>query len=109
KAFEGETVSDTLAAVLRADVEWGRLPAGTPQWVIRLLKRCLERDSKRRLRDIGDAWIEADRAPEMSQVVRVPQWRSWAAAAVLAAAGVGAGWWLRQPVVPVRVVTRSAI
>jgi serine/threonine-protein kinase len=55
--FEGETVSDTLAAVLRADIDWKQLPASTPPRVRRLLQRCLERDVKKRLRDIGDAWI----------------------------------------------------
>ena len=58
--FEGETVSDTLAGVLRADIDWQLLPAGTPVAVRRLLERCLQRDPKRRLRDIGDAWIEID-------------------------------------------------
>src|SRR5207245_2639156 len=61
--FEGETVSDTLAAVLRSDLDLSRLPPGTPPKIARLLRRCLERDPKRRLRDIGDAWIELD-APE---------------------------------------------
>src|SRR5579872_952610 len=61
--FEGETVSDALAAVLRADIDFSQLPASTPPKVRRLLQRCLERDLKRRLRDIGDAWIEID-APE---------------------------------------------
>ncbi len=57
KAFEGETVSDTLAAVLRADIDWSRLPAGTPAAVRGVLRRCLDRDPKHRLRDIGDARI----------------------------------------------------
>ena len=61
--FEGETVSDTLAAVLRADIDLKHLPADTPPKLRRLLQRCLERDPKRRLRDIGDAWIELD-APD---------------------------------------------
>jgi len=60
--FEGESVSDTLAAVLRADIEWGLLPADTPPPVRRLLERCLERDPKRRLRDVGDAWLLLDGA-----------------------------------------------
>jgi len=57
KAFEGETVSDTLAAVLRADIDWSRLPVGTPAAVSGVLHRCLDRDPKHRLRDIGDARI----------------------------------------------------
>src|SRR5213593_1835416 len=46
--FSGETVSDTLAAVLRANFEWSGLPADTPAPVRRLLRRCLERDHKKR-------------------------------------------------------------
>ena len=57
RTFEGDTVSDTLASVLRAPVEWEILPKTTPPSVVRLLKRCLERDPKKRLRDIGEARI----------------------------------------------------
>ena len=57
RLFEGETVSHTLAGVLRADIDWNRLPAATPIAVRRLLERCLERDRRRRLRDIGEARI----------------------------------------------------
>src|SRR5207237_4779880 len=60
--FSGETVSDTLAAVLRADFDWSLLPADTPAAIRRLLRRCLERDRKKRLRDIGDAFVEIDDA-----------------------------------------------
>ena len=62
RAFEGDTVSDTLASVLRAPLEWDALPASTPASVLRLLKRCLERDAKKRLRDIGEARIALDPA-----------------------------------------------
>ncbi|HKV98912.1 MAG TPA: protein kinase [Vicinamibacterales bacterium] len=55
RAFEGEDISDTLAAVLRQDVNWSALPAATPGALRELLARCLERDVKRRLRDIGEA------------------------------------------------------
>ena len=61
RLFEGETVSDTLAAVLRADPPWDDLPNDTPPAVIRLLERCLERDPRRRLRDIGEARIRLER------------------------------------------------
>jgi serine/threonine-protein kinase len=57
RLFDGETVSHTLADVLRADIDWSRLPAATPPAIVRLLRRCLERDVKRRLRDIGEARI----------------------------------------------------
>jgi Tol biopolymer transport system component len=57
RLFDGETVSDVLAAVLTRQPEWAALPAGTPRAVRRLLERCLERDPKQRLRDIGEARI----------------------------------------------------
>ena len=60
--FAGETVSDTLAAVLKSDPDWTVLPAGTPLAIRRLLRRCLERDRKRRLHDIADARIEIEEA-----------------------------------------------
>jgi eukaryotic-like serine/threonine-protein kinase len=56
-AFGGETVTDTLAAVVRAEPDWSLLPAGTPLRVRVLLQRCLRKDPKQRLRDIGDARI----------------------------------------------------
>jgi len=58
RLFAGETVGDTLAAVLRSDPDWSRLPGDTPPAMRRLLRRCLERDPRRRLRDIGEARIE---------------------------------------------------
>ena len=60
RAFKGDDVSDVLAAVLRQEIEWKALPAATPVKVRRVLERCLERDVKKRLRDIGDAWIGLD-------------------------------------------------
>jgi serine/threonine-protein kinase len=65
-AFEGDTVSDTIAAILDRDPDWSLLPIGTPRAVRRLIERCLEKDSRQRLRDIGDARVEIDhimRAP----------------------------------------------
>jgi serine/threonine-protein kinase len=57
RLFQGETISDTLAAVLRQDIPWSTLPTGTPAEITRLLRRCLERDRKNRLHDIADARI----------------------------------------------------
>jgi hypothetical protein len=59
-AFPGATVSDTIAAILHREPDWTAVPTGTPPNVTRLLRRCLEKDQKRRLRDIGDAWVEID-------------------------------------------------
>ena len=55
--FEGETISDLLAAVIRGEPEWGELPEKTPPAIKRLIRRCLVKDPKQRLRDIGDARI----------------------------------------------------
>jgi eukaryotic-like serine/threonine-protein kinase len=60
RAFKGDDISDTLAAVLRQDIDWTALPASTPVSVRRLIARCLDRDVRRRLRDIGEARIELD-------------------------------------------------
>ncbi len=60
RLFEGETVSDTLAAVLRQEIDWTALPAGTPAAIRQLLRRCLARSPKNRLRDIGDARLVLD-------------------------------------------------
>jgi serine/threonine-protein kinase len=60
RLFEGETVSDTLAAVLRGEIDLGALPAGTPAAVRTLLRRCLERNPRNRLHAIADARIALD-------------------------------------------------
>jgi serine/threonine protein kinase len=59
-AFEGESVTDTLAAVIRGDPDWTLLPATTPQAVRNLLQRCLKKDPKQRLQSIGEARITFD-------------------------------------------------
>ena len=60
RPFEGETVSDALAAVLRAEPDWTRLPVDTPSRLRWLLRQCLEKDPRRRLRDIGDARLQLE-------------------------------------------------
>src|SRR5688572_10298968 len=62
RAFPGETVSDSLAAILRAEPEWGDLPPQTPSSIRNLLRRCLQKDPNRRLHDIADARIELEEA-----------------------------------------------
>ena len=62
RLFEGADVSDILAAVLRADIDWIQLPTNTPPALRRLLARCLERDPNKRLRDIGDARFDLEAA-----------------------------------------------
>jgi serine/threonine protein kinase/Tol biopolymer transport system component len=59
-AFARSTVTDTLAAVVDREPDWSALPARTPPATDRLLRRCLDKDPKRRMRDIGDARPEID-------------------------------------------------
>jgi Tol biopolymer transport system component len=60
RAFEGETVTETLASVLKGEPDWQKLPEQTPSAVRILLGRCLQRDLSRRLHDAGDVLIEID-------------------------------------------------
>ena len=69
-AFAGETISDTIARILERDPDWRALPAATPPSVTRLLRRCLSKDPKRRLHDIGDARIEIEDA--LSDAALIP-------------------------------------
>ena len=63
RLFTGETVSDTLAAVLKTEMDWQSLPPETPVAIRRLLRRCLERDSKRRIPDLVVVRMELDEPP----------------------------------------------
>ncbi|HEX4825878.1 MAG TPA: protein kinase [Candidatus Polarisedimenticolaceae bacterium] len=95
KAFDGPTITDVLAAVVTGEPDWTKLPASTPQSVRRLLRRCLEKDVRKRLRDAGDAALLLDEkteespapAPTRSYVLPI-------AALVVAVAGLGGGWWI---------------
>ena len=110
-AFAGDTISDTIAAILEREPDWSALPATTPTTIRRLLQRCLEKDLNRRLHDIADARIEiedASREPSGSAVEadsaerERPAWATPRAVMALAAAGVvlvafgaaeGVRWW----------------
>lgn len=63
RLFAGETVSDTLAAVLKTDPDWNLLPKDAPSSLRALLKRCLERDPRMRWHDIADARILIEDRP----------------------------------------------
>jgi serine/threonine protein kinase len=116
QAFEGETVSDVLAAVIMKDPDWTAVPASTPASIRQLLRRCLEKDSKRRLRDIGEARIAIEEtlsgdaetpAPTVGAIQELrlqPPWRrvaKWASAAILLLlVGVGGMWLESRHVTP---------
>jgi len=70
RLFVGETVSDVLAAVLTRELDWSALPPRTPKHLRELLRRCLERNPRNRLRDIGDA-RSADRLPRQTRLPRL--------------------------------------
>ncbi len=87
RLFHGETVSDTLAAVLTKEPDWELVPAK----VRRLLKRCLAKEPDKRLRDIGDAWeLVDDTTPQATAPSRSRL--GWVAVGVLAIIAVIASW-----------------
>jgi Tol biopolymer transport system component len=103
QAFSGETASDTIAALLEREPDWSVLPAHTPGGIRRLLQRCLEKDPKRRVRDIGDARLDIEETrgrTAASPTREVPQAsrRVWyaAAAGLLIAAAAGAASYLQR-------------
>jgi eukaryotic-like serine/threonine-protein kinase len=89
RLFDGETVTDVLAAVVKEPVDWTALPAGTPAGVRRVLRRCLDRDPRQRLHDIADARLEIAEAiqPGASPEDRKPRPPSsrWVVGAMAAA------------------------
>jgi len=96
QAFTGATVSDTIAAVLEREPDWSALPAGTPHPIRQLLRRCLEKDPRRRVRDIGDVRLELEHfeeeaAPPPSRPRATRRAMLLLATGALAA-GLGLGW-----------------
>jgi Tol biopolymer transport system component len=89
RPFEGETVTDTIAAVLRGEVDWTKLPAGTPDELRRLLRRCLASDPENRLHDAADARlviseIERDDPLAIDRRRSPRAWKRWLPAAGVA-------------------------
>jgi serine/threonine protein kinase/WD40 repeat protein len=108
RLFAGEDVTDTLAAVLRAEPEWD----GVPPSVLPLLKKCLEKDPKDRLRDIGDAWaLLQDDAP--ANPATPPAGRRWLwpgiAAVLTLVAAATAFLWIRATSQPPPPLTRFEV
>src|SRR5262249_5710246 len=68
RAFDGEDVAETLGAVIHKDPVWARLPARTPPTVRAVLQRCLEKNPKQRIRDIGDVQLLLNGAFESSAI-----------------------------------------
>ena len=98
RAFPGSTTSDIIASILTREPDWSRLPRGTPESVRRALRRCLERDIRRRLRSAADVRLELDDATQVEGVLdrdlndrdeQRPRWRSMLLVAVSASALTG--------------------
>ncbi len=112
QAFPGQTVSDSIAAILKQEPEWDALPPGTPPHIRALLHRCLQKDPLLRLRDIGDARLEME-APSAEPAVPLlqpPRWRlvmPWVVVALTILLALGS-FWRSRPVGP-QPVSRLAI
>ncbi len=94
QAFRGDSISDTLACVLKSDPDWSALPEATPAPVRRMIERCLEKDARRRLRDIGEARILLDEIPPVDAAATPPppRRRVWIAALAAAIGGAALAW-----------------
>jgi eukaryotic-like serine/threonine-protein kinase len=111
RAFEGEDVTDTIAAVVRGEPDWTRLPADTPPHIRLLLRRCLDKDRRTRVPDIGVArFLMTEAIASVPTSTRTqPRWTRRAAAggaAIVAASAIAAAGalvgarWNRPPVRP---------
>ena len=101
-AFAGDTMSDTIARILEREPDWSALPPRTPAHVRRLLVRCLAKNPRQRLRDVGDVRIELDAADEVLPgdsgsaslfKGRTRPLRAWLPWAALVAMAAGVGLW----------------
>jgi serine/threonine-protein kinase len=110
RAFSGETIQDTLTAVLTHEPDWSMLPADTPASVVRLLRRCLAKDPARRLHSVVDARIEIEDA-EAPKTIAVFMNRArsalWPLAAVAAIAIGIAVWNSLRPPSPIPAATQT--
>ncbi len=121
RAFEGDDISFTLASVLKDDVKWDALPADLPRPIRRLLRRCLEKDPRKRLSAIGDARLELDEPeqPAAADAATAPAApaarpsivaRLWPVlAAIVVTAGVAALLWPRGSAAPNQEAIRLSI
>ncbi len=100
-AFAGGTTSEIISEVLKSEPDWQRLPAETPEGIRRLLRRCLNKDRRRRLHDIADARLEIEEAQDSpsapvrgARVVSKGRERlMWASVLAVVAAIALVRWW----------------
>lgn len=122
--FSGDTVSETLASVIKDEPGWNRLPADLPPTIQRLLRRCLTRDPRQRLQAVGEARITIEQylanpaaaqnlTPQAAGGQNVSLGRRlmpWAVAAAMGLAAAVSLWgWLRIPPSPAPVVRRFVV
>src|SRR5215831_8538693 len=114
----GETITDTIASVVKEEPDWHALPVDTPAHIHRLLQRCLLKDPKRRLRDIGEARFALEEPPEtVAPAMAVPvaqPWRSpllWVLVGVVSAVSLttGAIAWRTMRSPPARPLMRLSV
>jgi serine/threonine-protein kinase len=124
RLFEGETISHTLADVLRAPIDFNTLPTEMPRAVRDLISRCLDRNTSTRLRDVGEARVAIDRAiadpvarsGQVADSVLSPRRLSWwrraipiLGAALVVGAIMTTAAWMLTPAAPAPTVTRFTI
>jgi len=116
RAFQAETLSDTLARILNGDPDWSRLPAETPTRIRILLHRCLEKDPRNRLHDIADARLEIEApeapapvAPSASRKVALPWLAAGSVVLLLAGVLLGRVLFVPRPSEPEARVVQSTI
>ena len=115
RAFDTEDVSETLAAVLMKEPDWTALPRTTPPAITTVLQRCLQKNPKQRIRDIGDASLALEGAFETTAAqttgaAAMPQPAAWrravvpVTAVIISAALTGAAVWFAVRPAPPRLV-----
>jgi serine/threonine-protein kinase len=119
RAFPGEDITDTLAAVVRAEPEWTLLPADVSPVCVTYLRRCLHKDPKQRIPDIATMRLALDGAFDTAAVaapVAVAPPRPWwrrampiAAAALGTTVLTGGALWMTRPTMPAGVVSRFVV
>jgi Tol biopolymer transport system component len=110
RTFDGDDVSESLASVLKSDPEWSALPPATPPSIRHVLRRCLEKDPRRRFHDVADVRLDLDERTALESAVPVSarskirtfERIAWALLVVLLAAVVM--FLLRRPQAAPRVV-----
>ena len=115
RAFEGSEVSDTLASILKDDPDWNALPAETPSTIRRVLRRCLEKDPRRRFHDIADVRLDLEEPrsvdapavlPSVASTAPARERAAWALAALSLVSLIGLASYVALKPAPGKEVTR---